>query len=271
MDSVGEQINSLGESMYVKKIGQSLPSCVAVLVALVVSSPLQAGHHEGAAFAKDDRPAADYEQHEVRKAHEVLAFTGISAGMTVVDMEAAGGMYTEVFAKTVGADGVVHMQNPPLFDGFAGDAIKARVANNRLANVKQMRTAFDTLTVADSSVDVVTWFLGPHELWYNPEGAEKGVLGNPDNAFAEIRRALKFGGHFIALDHQAASGTAAESGGITHRIDKAIIIERATAAGLKLVDESDLLANAEDDYTKGVFDPAVRRKTDRFLLKFVKR
>ncbi len=245
--------------------------CAGTSFALAAAMPLYAGHHEEAAFAKDDRPEADYEQHSVRKAAEVLAFSGIEKGMTVIDMEAAGGMYTEVFAKTVGADGVVHMQNPPLFDGFAGDAIKARVANNRLANVKQMRTAFDTLTVADSSVDVVTWFLGPHELWYNPEGAEKGVLGNPDKAFAEIRRALKFGGHFIALDHQAASGAPAESGGITHRIDKAIIIERATAAGLKLVEESDLLANADDDYAKGVFDPAVRRKTDRFLLKFVKR
>lgn len=248
-----------------------LPRCVVVLIALAITSPLYAGHHEGAGFAQDDRPEADYEQHKIRKAHEVLAFTGISAGMTVVDMEAAGGMYTEVFAKTVGPEGSVYMQNPPLFDGFAGDAIKARIANNRLANVQQMRTPFDSIPVADSSVDVVTWFLGPHELWYYPEGAEKGILGDPDKAFAAIRQALKFGGHFIALDHQAAPGSPAETGGTTHRIDKAIIIERATAAGLKLVDESALLANADDDYTKNVFDPSVRRKTDRFLLKFVKR
>lgn len=257
--------------MICKSIARALPRYAAALFFVVVASPLYAEHHEDAAFAKDDRPEADYEQHTIRKAHEVLVFTGISAGMTVVDMEAAGGMYTEVFAKTVGAEGTVHMQNPPLFDGFAGDAIKARIVNGRLGNVEQMRTPFDSLSVADSSVDVVTWFLGPHELWYYPEGVEKGILGDPDKAFAEIRRALKFGGHFIALDHQAAVGSPAESGGTTHRIDKAIVIERAAAAGLKLVDESPVLANADDDYTKNVFDPAVRRKTDRFLLKFVKR
>lgn len=64
------------------------------------------------------------------------------------------------------------MQNPPLFDGFAGGAIKTRVAGGRLPNVRQMRTAFDTLPVEDASVDVVTWILGPHELWFQPEGAE---------------------------------------------------------------------------------------------------
>lgn len=249
---------------------KSISLCAGAMFVLAMTNGSYANHHEDAAFAKDDRPESDYEQHTIRKAREVLAFTGISKGMTVIDMEASGGVYTEVFAKTVGADGTVHMQNPPLFDGFAGDDIKARVANGRLGNVEQMRTAFDTLPVPGGSVDVVTWFLGPHELWYYPDGVEKGILGDPDKAFAEIARVLKTGGHFVALDHQAAPGSAAESGGITHRIDKAIVLERATAAGLKLADESDLLMNAKDDYAVSVFDPAVRRKTDRFLLKFVK-
>jgi predicted methyltransferase len=244
--------------------------CVGFLFALAITNTAHANHHEGTAFAKDDRPESDYAQHEVRKARDVLAFTGISKGMTVIEIEAGGGVYTDIFSKTVGADGRVHMQNPPLFDGFSGDAIKARVANDRLPNVELMRTAFDTLPVADASVDIVTWFLGPHELWFYPDGAEKGILGDPDKTFPEIARVLKSGGHFIALDHQAAPGSPAETGGTTHRIDKAIVIARATAAGLKLVDESDVLANAEDDYAKGVFDPDVRRKTDRYLLKFAK-
>ena len=36
------------------------------------------------------------------------------------------------------------------------------------------------------------------------------------------------------------------------------------------LDESDVLANSNDDYAMNVFDPSVRRKTDRFLLKFEK-
>ena len=245
-------------------------AATVALFTLASITALSADNHVNAAFAVDDRPETDYEQHEIRKAREVLAFTGIAEGMTVIDMEAGGGVYTEIFAKTVGSEGTVHMQNPPLFDGFAGDAIKARVADGRLPNVHQMRTAFDTLPVEDASVDVVTWFLGPHELWFHPEGAEKGILGDPDKAFVEIARVLKPGGHFIALDHQAAPGSPAETGGTTHRIDKAIVIQRAAAAGLKVVAASDLLANPDDDYAVNVFDPSVRRNTDRFLLRFEK-
>lgn len=249
---------------------KSISVCAATLFASAMTYSVQADHHKNTAFAQDDRPETDYEQHQTRKARDVLAFTGISKGMTVIEMEAGGGVYTEIFSKTVGDDGTVYMQNPPLFDGFAGDAIKTRVADDRLPNVKQMRTAFDTLPVADASVDVVTWFLGPHELWYYPDGVEKGILGDPDLAFSEIARVLKSGGYFVALDHQAAPGSPAETGGTTHRIDNAIVIERAAATGLKLVDESDVLANADDDYAKNVFDSSVRRKTDRFLLKFAK-
>ena len=240
------------------------------VVAMAGIHPALADNHGAAAFAKDDRPDSDYEQHMQRKSREVLAFSGIGAGMTVIDMEAGGGVYTEIFAKTVGDTGTVYMQNPPLFDAVAGDAIKARVAGGRLANVEQMRTAFDTLSVEDVSVDVVTWFLGPHELWFNPEGAPQGILGDPEKAFPEIARVLKEGGLFIALDHRAAAGAPPETGGVTHRIDPAIVIERAETAGLVLVDRSDVLMNDRDDYSKYVFDSTVRRKTDRFLLKFEK-
>ena len=81
---------------------------------------------------------------------------------------------------------------------------------------------------------------------------------------------LKAGGHFVVLDHQAAPGSPAETGGTTHRLDRAIVEQRAAAVGLELVAESDLLANPADDYAKNVFDPSVRRKTDRYLLKFAK-
>ena len=42
------------------------------------------------------------------------------------------------------------------------------------------------------------------------------------------------------------------------------------AAGFKFESESKLLANASDDHTKGVFDPALRGHTDQFIYKFRK-
>jgi len=42
------------------------------------------------------------------------------------------------------------------------------------------------------------------------------------------------------------------------------------AAGFKFEGESKVLANASDDHTKGVFDPALRGHTDQFIYKFRK-
>ena len=61
-----------------------------------------------------------------------------------------------------------------------------------------------------------------------------------------------------------------ETGGALHRIDPAHIKALAEGAGFRLEAESDLLANPQDDRSKTVFDPSVRRKTDQFLLRYVK-
>jgi predicted methyltransferase len=42
------------------------------------------------------------------------------------------------------------------------------------------------------------------------------------------------------------------------------------AAGFEFVEESQVLDNPADDGTKGVFDAAIRGKTDQFILKFRK-
>ena len=81
---------------------------------------------------------------------------------------------------------------------------------------------------------------------------------------------LKPGGTFLVLDHAAAVGTPSSSGGDTHRIDPAIIRSVAEAAGLEYVSSSDALSNPDDDHTLLVFDPEIRRKTDRFIMKFTK-
>jgi len=221
-------------------------------------------------FGQDDRPEQDYEMYPVRKSAEVLAFSGIMPGMTVVEMEAGDGFYTELFSRVAGPDGKVYMQNPPSFKAFLGDSVSKRV-DGRLLNVQIVESAFDNLSnVPDADADIVTWFLGPHELWYTPKGEPEGVLGDPDMTFDEIARVLKPGGHLVVLDHMAPAGSPPTTGGETHRIDKAVIIALAEDHGLTLTDESDLLANPDDDGTVQVFDPTVRRKTDRFLLKFAK-
>lgn len=223
-----------------------------------------------AAAAVNDpaRPEADRERDGLRKPETTLQFFKIGPGQTLFEMEAGNGWYTEILSRAVGPNGEVIMQNPEGFMNFLGEALAKRLADDRLPNVRQSLSPFDKLGADDASVDVVTWFWGPHELYFHPKSGEH--LGDPTPAFAEMYRILKPGGELAIIDHSAQDGAPETTGGDLHRIDKAIVIRLAEAAGFTLEDEADFLANPEDDRTLSVFDPAIRGKTDRFVLKFRK-
>jgi predicted methyltransferase len=224
------------------------------------------------ALLNPNRPDADRADDEARKAADVLQFTGIMPGMTVLELEAGGGYYTQALSYLVGGDGKVIRQNPAAFDAFMKpEDIAARFGEDgkRFANVEHLKSNFDDYSsVADNSVDVVTWFLGPHELFFTPE--DGNTFGTPEKSYAEIYRVLKPGGKFIALDHKTTPGAPETTGNTTHRIDPDTVKTRASEAGLAFKQASNMLANSKDDYNLNVFDPIVRRKTDRFLHMYVK-
>ena len=222
----------------------------------------------GAVIDSAWRPDEDRSDDSMRKPASVLALAGIKPGMTVFEIEAGGGYYTELFSALVGPEGSVIMQSPEDFDSFLAEPIMARLADNRLPNVRLSKTKFDNLDASDGSVDIATWILGPHELYFTPNGSDG--LGDVDAAYAEIFRILKPGGAFIILDHAATPGSPESTGASLHRIDPAIVKALAAKHGFTLIEESDVLHHPEDDHTMSVFDPAVRRMTDRFLLKYVK-
>lgn len=220
-----------------------------------------------AAVAHPERPAADRERDASRKPEQALAFMQVAPGERAFDIEAGAGWYTELLARAVGPEGAVVLQNPASFYGFFGEALAARLADGRLANVRESKSLFDALDGADASYDLVSWVQGPHELYFAPEGES---LGDPAKAYAEIHRILKPGGRFVAIDHSALAGAPESTGGDLHRIDKAIVIRMAEAAGFTLEADSDFLANPDDPRTIGVFDEAIRGKTDQFALRFRK-
>ena len=234
----------------------------------VVMGVVDAPGFYAALLAHADRPEGDNEDDAARKPAAVLEFAGVEAGMSVYEIEAGGGYYTELLSRAVGPEGSVMMQNPAGFDRFLGDSVEKRLADDRLANVTLRKSNFDDLAAEDGSMDMVTWMLGPHELWLISSDGEG--LGDPVASFAQIAAMLKPGGTFVVVDHAADAGSPATTGGETHRIDPQIIKDMAAVAGLEFVGSSDLLASSDDDHTLMVFDPEIRRKTDRFVFKFRK-
>ncbi len=242
-----------------------------VIAACANSAPIPAAApvpDYSAVVADAARPSEDVARDAARKPADILALTGIAPGDTVLEIEAGDGYFTELFSRAAGAEGTVYMQNPASFDAFLGDRVSKRI-DGRLANVSYLKTNFDAFGLPDASVDIATWFQGPHELWYIPEGTTE-KLGDPEKSFAEIARVLKPGGTFVVIDHVAPAGAPPATGGETHRIDPAIIRDMAAAAGFTLAEESPLLRNPEDDGLTNVFDPAIRGKTDQVVLIFTR-
>lgn len=221
-----------------------------------------------AALSDPGRPEADRADDEARKPAEVLAFSEIHPGATVVELEAGRGWYSDLISTAIGPTGHLIIQYPPEF-AYGDAALKARTDAGRLKNAEILKTHFDTLgQIASNSVDRVMWILGPHELYYVPPNT-KG-LGNDEQTYAEIKRILKPGGLFIAMDHAADAGAPTIVAQTLHRIDPSVVVSSAQSAGFKMVGRSDILANPADDRNKMVFDSTIRRHTDQFLFKFRK-
>ena len=111
--------------------------------------------------------------------------------------------------------------------------------------------------------------LAYHDVYYsNPkEGWPK--LDGP-GLLAELYQALKPGGTLGIVDHHAEAGAPRETGGTLHRIDPSLVIADLTSSGFELEEKSDALRNMSDDHRRTVFDPELRGRTDRFMLRFRK-
>ena len=215
------------------------------------------------------RPAADLSRDAVRRPDEILTFSGVQPGLTILELEAGDGYFTELFSHAVGPGGRVLMQNPPEFRSLVSEPVSARLAGNRLANVVEVWTPFSALSAPPGSVDLVTWLQGPHELFYRPDGATS-ALGAPEQVYPVIFQTLKPGGYFVVLDHAAAQGAPAETGHTLHRIDPARVRASAAAAGFIMEEESAVFSNPADSHDLSVFDDAIRGRSDQFLFRFVK-
>ena len=222
-----------------------------------------------AAVAHAGRSAKDLERDTGSKPAEVLQFFGIRPGMRVLDLFSGGGYYSELLAYVVGPEGSVVAHNNSAYLGYLGDEIEQRYADDRLPNVESLLAENNQLSLAPGTFDAVVMILAYHDIYYSSPKDGWPKLDGP-KLLAELHRALKPGGVVGIVDHHAGAGAPRETGGTVHRIDPRIVIDDLTRAGFELEEQSEELRNIEDDYSKIVFDPELRGRTDRFILRFRK-
>ena len=222
-----------------------------------------------ASIGSIDRLPGDADEDSWRRPSEVLTFLQVKPGMEVVDYLSAGGYYTELLARVVGPDGRVIAYNNPEYLKFSGEKPQQRYGDDRLTNVVQLTTPPEEAPFEPNSLDAALFVMSYHDLRKAKDGSWPNT--DPAQALARLVPALKPGATVVVLDHAAAAGAdPATSVDALHRIDPAIIKRDFEAAGLTFDAESKAFANAGDDHTKPVFDPAVRHKTDQVMYRFRK-
>jgi predicted methyltransferase len=242
--------------------GKHLRSVIAFILAAALAQNALAQDEQVArmrdALAAPERSAENKARDAARKPIETAQFFGIETGETVVDMIAAGGWFTEVLSAAVGPTGKVYAQNPP----FLVQADVEKALHQRLGNVEAVHVALDQAGLA-GNVDTVVTAQNLHDI-YNGYADQAGGEA-PTVAFLRaLHDVLEPGGVLGVIDHV---GVAGQDNAALHRMQLQQARDALVRAGFTIEAESTMLANPADDHTKNVFDPAIRGRTDQFMLR----
>jgi len=237
-------------------IAALLVACLAPAAAQAQATPDYA-----AIIAAADRSDADRETDKRRDPVKLLAFTGVRAGMKVLDMGAGGGYSTELMARGAGPTGVVYGQNAADVSARAQERLAARMKTPALKNAVSLVRPFDDPLPADArDLDLVTFFFFYHDTTYME--VDRAEMNR------KLFAALKPGGLLVIADHSARAGDGTTVGKTFHRIEESALRREVEAAGFKLVAEADFLRHPEDARDFNVNRPT--GPVDEFVLKFQK-
>jgi predicted methyltransferase len=217
-----------------------------------------------AAVAHPGRPAADTARDAARKPAEVLAFAGIRPGQQVLDAIPGGGYFTRLLAEAVGPTGKVYAYVPTELVGkYESDTLAKGLA----AAHPNVEYASDPLAQATPTPIVDVLFTAQNYHDFHTAYFAGSDIGAINRALYSVVRP---GGAFVIIDHAAQAGSGLRDVNTLHRIDPEAVKREVTAAGFVLEAESQALRNPADPRTANVFDPAIRGRTDQFMLRFRK-
>lgn len=268
----------------------------SALLATLVASTLPALASEGSdkatlaaldkAIAGQHRDAKNSARDVYRHPKETLAFFGLKADMTVVEIAPGSGWYTEILAPVLAEKGTLyaaHQLASAKPDSYAGKSLakyKAKLASSPVyAKVKLTEFAPpEHIAIAPKgSADLVLTFRNVHN-WMENGGAEAAFKGMYD--------ALKPGGVLGVVEHRLPVDRPQSDEASSGYVKESTVIAFAEQAGFKLVGNSDINANPKDSaqHPKGVWSlpPSLSLgetdkakyltigESDRMTLKFVK-
>ncbi len=220
-----------------------------------------------AAVESQDRLARDKARDGSRHPEAILNFFEVAPGQRVLDLFSGGGYYSELLARVVGEQGSVLVHNNQAYLPFAKEDLAERHYRERLPNAELIICEADELQLPDESLDRIFFILGFHDTYYQEPG---WPAIDRERLLEQMFISLKSGGIVAIIDHDAAPGSDTGTAHELHRLAKQHAIDAMETAGFKLKGSLDVLENPEDKLTLSAFDEAVRGKTSRYVLKFVK-
>lgn len=228
--------------------------------------PIQVPPAVAAALADPDRAmhrAADARRHP----GEIIAFTGVGAGDKVLDLIPGDGYWTRIFSRIVGPQGRVYAVWPVNYARVAQGNVRTLreiAASPAYANVR-VEVQPTTILAAPEPLDLVFTAQNYHD--YPDEFMGRT---DPDQLNRAVFAMLRPGGTWFIVDHSARPGSGLGDTERLHRIDPAEVRRQVESAGFVYEGESRVLANPADDRGLPVFNPAVRGRTDQFVMRFRK-
>ena len=204
------------------------------------------------------------------KLAELIRFSRVDAGATVIDVYPGDGDWTRLFSNVVGPEGRVYSFVPAEVAHFKNDPVglmRTLAKEPGRENVEVISADLVAMPEAARPADVLWMHLFYHDL-HTALMQAKGATAAEFNRTVYER--LKSGGYYVIVDHAAAAGVGMSNAQSLHRIDPATVREEVEAAGFVLDAESTVLANKHDPHSSKVFDPSIKGETDRFAYRFVK-
>jgi predicted methyltransferase len=203
----------------------------------------------GEAVAGSWRSAADKARDRYRHPAESLAFWGVEPGQTVVEFWPGAGWYTEILAPFLAASGgKLYAVN--IDPGDPPDPVVTQVVEAYRRKLQAKRglygeVAFTSFGPASGpvapagSADVVLFLRNIHN-WMAAGIAEK--------AFRDALAALKPGGMLGVEEHRAEPGGVQDPLAASGYVQQDYVVQLAKEAGFRLVQTSEINANAKDDH-----------------------